>query len=417
MDDSVSSVLNNSLNDSVMDTPGYKERNLKLADVEKGHEVIGRCLAKDNNIGWKEHWSFLDEFLDMNTIYGLEKFESYLKQKLSDKLRPPPALPLHQLTERLTAAVESSPMSAICRGLNKIHVSRDSFGMKLNLNEVVAEQQIPFTPVNSPNAFHSYLCVEKSCQVFAKRLMKPLLTNPNNLVTVCDALSGELSRLKSLVCSYKEDPLFCSIDFRVTHSRFAHIIAVMLKENDANQNNTEQIDEIRDCLERIFQAKEKSKLKQITQNINNNGPADALSSPNQLICLIKFLLVRLGELDRLVSPETLTTERDCVDVWASEELCDCPWVNPNNKGHRSIKRRSGNEQKLIDLEKHATEVQTSLTIDDMSDAMDDFRSLSHSEDSDSDADDQEFFTPPETPSNMFFDSCDKPFNFTNFIYG
>lgn len=268
LDDSVVSAHNVSLNDSVLDTPGFQERHLKLADVDKGLEVVGRCLAKAQNVGWKEFWSFLGEFIDIASSEGLNKLENYLQQKIDEKMKPPQSLPLPLHHERFSAtSVESSPMTSMCRNLNKFHLSRDPPPFDNS-----HAQQLSQSAPTSPSAFHAYLCVEKSCQVFAKRLMKPITQSSNNLVVVNDALTTELGRLKSLVCSYKEDPRFFAIDFRAAHSRFAHILVSMLKESaDVNDNDHNCIDNVASCLRQILLAKEKAL---VSNSNNNNGPTE-----------------------------------------------------------------------------------------------------------------------------------------------
>lgn len=417
LDDSIASAQNNSFNDSVMDTPGFKERNLKLADVDKGLEVIGRCLAKDQKIGWQEYWSFLGEFTDLSTIDGLTKFEEYLKQRIDEKSNTPtrPA-PKPFSSDRLMGGIESSPMSTLCRDINKVHLSRDI--MKLNLPSGFSDQIPAFTPTNSPNAFHAYLCVEKSCQVFAKRLLQPICQQTNNVVMINDALTSDLSRLKSLVCSYKEDPRFVAIDFQATHSRFAHIIAVMLKESGAGDEL--RIADFRECLNQILQAKEKTCAS--NQHHNNNQPSsDNVSNAYQLICLIRFLRQRLGDMDHLISPETLTTERDCADVWSVEQRCDCTWFSVSSKTNRSIKRRSGH--KLNDLQQLEMQLQhLAVNGNDNKYDDDDFMSCPQSEASDYESDDEQYFTCSSsfssnaTPPNEFHDSYER-FDFNNFIFG
>ncbi|VUZ47027.1 unnamed protein product, partial [Hymenolepis diminuta] len=54
--------------------------NLRMIDAEKGYERFGRQLAKEFNTKWTEHWSFLDDFADLQSPYGLGRLNDYLAQ-------------------------------------------------------------------------------------------------------------------------------------------------------------------------------------------------------------------------------------------------------------------------------------------------------------------------------------------------
>lgn len=322
----VHSLNDYSFNDNVYNSPGFKERHLKLCDVEKGLEVIGRGLAKDQRIAWREHWSFLDEFIDISSNEGLIKFEKYLQDRIDERMKPPP-LSVAQRKLNLVA-LPVTPITKISQKLTKLCIEREQ--------DESFMQARASTP-SSPNAFHAYLCVEKSCQIYANRLLKPIAQSPTNIVTVNDVLVGELNRLKSLICSYKHDIRFFGVEFESTHSRFAHIV-IALMNNDFEYREHKVGETLKSTLEHILQAKEKSAL-----NASKNGISQDELAKNtmQLICFIKHMLKRLSDLANLIPPEVLTTETDCADIWRGEEKCDCEWNNtPNNKLNRNIKRKN-----------------------------------------------------------------------------
>lgn len=358
MDDSLIGINSHHqmLNDSIFDSPAYKERNLKLADVDKGLEVIGRGLAKDQNVGWKEHWDFLNDFLDIASAEGLEKFEKYLCTKEEQK-KP---LKFMAASKRISLAEihEMSPLSSICRDLSKINYSR--IWSKLIHGED-GGQRNDAAAAAPPSACNAYQCVEKSCQVFAKRLLKQIGQQSRNIAQINDALTCELNRLKSLVCSYKEDTRFFAVDFRSAHSRFAHLIVWFLKE-DSSVIDTEVVNEFRTSLQHILDSKLKN-------SVADNAKASQQGN-SQLLCLLRFLLQRLREKgmqnldipfirtlrhnhvpsslhsEYMIAPETLTTEQDCADVWSTETKCQCEWTleQGGNKQIRAMKRRQENNK-------------------------------------------------------------------------
>lgn len=269
----------------------------------------------------------MNEYIDISSVEGLTKFENYLQERLDERMKPPALSTAQRKLQMQTLPV--TPISKISQRLTKLNIEKDS-------NDSSFHQVRASTP-SSPNAFHAYLCVEKSCQIYANRLLKPITQNPTNIVTVNDVLVGELNRLKSLICSYKQDLRFFAIDFSATHSRFAHIIVALLN-NDPEYKEHNISDTLRNTLTLILEAKEKSAM-----NASKNGTSQQDHSKNttQMICFIKYMLKRLTDLPNLIPPEVLTKETDCADIWHGEEKCDCEWINAQtSKVNRNMQRKT-----------------------------------------------------------------------------
>ncbi|XP_026672779.1 ankyrin repeat and LEM domain-containing protein 2 isoform X2 [Ceratina calcarata] len=68
---------------NVTDSP-VNHLALRLQDAEKGLERVGRDLAEEYQVSWKEYWPFLNDFADFRTSEGLIKLDRYLERKFQD---------------------------------------------------------------------------------------------------------------------------------------------------------------------------------------------------------------------------------------------------------------------------------------------------------------------------------------------
>lgn len=220
--------------DRAFDSPMYTERHVKLSDTEKGLEMIGREIARDQNIKWQEYWSFLGDFVDIGSSDGLNKLENHLR-KAHDR----------NSTNRMpngtngTNGTFSTPISSLCNRLNNLEVNVvdrewDKSRTK-SFVKSVKKIDLPLLPPTVPASFGSpYSCVEKSCQVYSKRLAGSVLYNLDSVISVSDVLQSEVKRLNSLISSYKDDARFHYVNFQATHSRFAGLIVHYLMASDCD---------------------------------------------------------------------------------------------------------------------------------------------------------------------------------------
>lgn len=224
------STASSDASDRAFDSPMYAERHVKLSDTEKGLEMIGREIAKDQNVKWQEYWSFLGDFADIGSLDGLNKLENHLR-KAHDR---------HATTNKTANVTQfSTPISSLCSRLNNLEVNVvdrewDKSRTK-SFVKSVKKMDLPLLPPTVPASFGSpYSCVEKSCQVYSKRLAVSILYNLDSVISVNDVLKSELKRLNSLISSYKGDARFHYVNFQATHSRFAGLIVHYLMSNNCD---------------------------------------------------------------------------------------------------------------------------------------------------------------------------------------
>lgn len=346
----------------------YRERHLKLTDNEKGLEVVGRLLAKERNVGWSEYWAFLDNFANLTTPQGMAQLEQHFKTRQEQMERDKEQET--QVTSKRNSLggggggkdkEERLNISDICDRLNELHLN-NSLKLKqasIENGENKSHSNNNDNHQNSDNsaqaALNAFLCVEKSCQVYARRAMKKIVavTGGDSSATVAASLlnatlNGELTRLESLVCSYRDDPRFQRrIDFQVVHSRFAHLVLTYLVLEDERTYRA-LLPKLKRSLVAIRSAQVKARAEEEEGVDVQNGVPDKLesieghsallikSTSRHSRCLAKLLLtyaeneeekIRLngGGLGQLVA------EEDCQRRWAEEAKCECVWVVPKGK--------------------------------------------------------------------------------------
>ncbi|KAK8788717.1 hypothetical protein V5799_021507 [Amblyomma americanum] len=94
--------------------------NMRLADIEKGLECIGRGLAKEMRVPWSEYWPFLGCWCNLASPEGLEKLENHLRSRRSQVVSERWSL------ENSPAASDEqslfSPISQLCEALGELRL-------------------------------------------------------------------------------------------------------------------------------------------------------------------------------------------------------------------------------------------------------------------------------------------------------
>lgn len=310
----------------------FRERHLKLTDNEKGLEVVGRLLAREQNVGWSEYWNFLDNFTNLSTTQGLQQLEQHLKTRAEQARERVKEGGNENGTEKrncLSSGVgggkeEKLNISDICDRLNELHLN-NSLKLQLkgdqnnNNNNNSNQDEVPST-------LNAFLCVEKSCQVYARRAMKIIVNNGEAAGLLNGTLTAELTRLESLVCSYRDDPRFRRIRFQVAHSRFAHLVLSYLLEDVRTYRAL--LPKLKRSLALILAANVRTTSGGQEEKVD--AQQQVKSTSGHLKCLARFLLAYAENEEEKIKQRLLAklvSEEDCERVWAEEEEeCECAWT-------------------------------------------------------------------------------------------
>lgn len=203
------------INDSLLnvsdiyDSPGFKERHVKNTDAEKGIECIGRVLAKQQNVEWREYWDFLEELIDIASEKGIQKLENYLAQRQGEQ---------DERNNRTQNTKKADILDDVCSALENCF-----------RNSNTAAPAVTTTTTHQSTTPYTY--VEKSLQVHARRMTKTIIHNIDNEVSIIDALLLELRRVKSLIYSFKEDASYVNVNFEKVHSRIGNLVSMFLENS------------------------------------------------------------------------------------------------------------------------------------------------------------------------------------------
>ncbi|KAH8300939.1 hypothetical protein KR044_005192, partial [Drosophila immigrans] len=304
LDDSMDCGSDLSLNVSNLND-SFRERHIKNSDIEKGLEVVGRQLARQEQLEWREYWDFLDTYIDIASSTGLARLESYLAAQVEPSQVEPSQdhmWSLSQMQNCLDYIADS-----IKPGVSGAGGNSTAAGSGAGAGVI--------TQVSTP-----YTCVENSLQVYAKRITKTLINNMSNMVSINDTLLSELKRLKSLIGSFKGDSRFITVDFTKVHSRIAHLVVSHFG------HSTE------DSASLHYQL-----LQMLRKLLQLNG-----DRREHLHCVCDSMLQALNLAPATVQlPDVLKTDELCSAAWQLEQCCDCLWdANLSRKTSRRKRTES-----------------------------------------------------------------------------
>ncbi|EZA59055.1 Ankyrin repeat and LEM domain-containing protein [Ooceraea biroi] len=120
---------------------------LRLQDTEKGLECVGRNLAEEYRVSWKEYWPFLKDFVDFRTDKGLTKLEEYLEEKYKEQLY---CFMMKNLTnDTATNARQQTPEKSFNNDIQDL-CDKLRLCLLLTEDEEAEENTEFFTPPSSP---------------------------------------------------------------------------------------------------------------------------------------------------------------------------------------------------------------------------------------------------------------------------
>lgn len=319
---------------NVTESPSFKERKLRLTDTEKGLEIIGRNLALDHHVGWKEYWNFLGTFADLRSDDGLQQLDDYLRKRQQqldldeqEALLKASRLPTAIRPTLFSSEKPNDSLGSICDAFDKLSLA-DALKSSPQITAVNFRKrlgnQASSTPAVLPEPIRSsitnpYLCLHNSLQVFAKRFVKNLDESSSSTMTLDfggffqQAVVDCVRKLNTMVDNYRKDAAFGSIDFSKVHSRYAQLVVINIEQ---------QSETARGVIHRLKVLLDRSR--------ELNSASRYADLHDSLICLQNFLdfyIYKKAELMVANRSQESTleyqTEASCSRTWREDPLVHC----------------------------------------------------------------------------------------------
>lgn len=230
-----------------------------------------------------------------------------------------------------------SPMSELCVAMKTCTISSDRGNLKRNNDmrqRIIRQPILSKVPSNENGESQSpmnhivsqLMCIERTCQVFAKRIADSLIFSLTaEIEVVSDSLKSESKHLQHTIFTYMDDERFKNIDFALIHARLSQLIVFKLR-----QQNIEPVDvsslleflhKVRCPSDDVFSSDDERKP-------NFRNPVKLKTNINQVIdshvkCLASFICEELTESEEVKGPSISETE--CNEVWNKASKCFCEW--------------------------------------------------------------------------------------------
>ncbi|XP_046970697.1 ankyrin repeat and LEM domain-containing protein 2 homolog [Vanessa cardui] len=345
--------------------PRSAKPTFRLKEMTKGLEAVGRNLAEQMKVDWKEYWPFLDTFTDLRSSEGLTLLENYLKAKYetacsfaySDSIQSQyiaddltiSKISLGNLSQQSIANTILSPMSELCVAMKTCQLAdrspqwREKESLRQRLGRPNPKPLIP-NGESTPTSNHTVsrlLCIERTCQVFAKRIADALIFSLTAEPEVAgESLKSEAKHLQHTIYTYMDDERFRTIDFALIHSRLAQLVVFKLKQQ------TEELDDINNLVEFLVKLRcpnddifssddERKPFTYRTHRVKMNHVIDG-----HVRCLASFICEDLTE--AVVTKAPAVSETECAEIWQKAAKCRCDWTvevfERNSKKNASFRK-------------------------------------------------------------------------------
>ncbi|XP_022120937.2 ankyrin repeat and LEM domain-containing protein 2 homolog [Pieris rapae] len=309
--------------------------NFRLRDMSKGLEAVGRNLAEQMNVTWKEYWPFLDTFTDLRTPEGLNLLENYLsaKFKMSSYMEAsPPETPLSTSKEVL------SPISDLCNAMKSCNLSDRPYWSRTDPVRQRMCRQPNARPTTNGETFQmnhtvsQLLCIERTCQVFAKRIADALIFSLTAEPEVAgDSLKSEATHLHNTMLTYMDDERFKGIDFALAHWRLAQLVVFKLRQSIDS-------DDVSSLLEFLGRTRcPDDDVSSDDEKAHRRKTRNAMEA--HVKCVSSFIA---EELEGEGSKGPAASDLECADIWSKAEKCRCEWkiemFERNSKKNASFRK-------------------------------------------------------------------------------